>query len=108
MHSTPAAPFATTSGPLTRFHHVMWVFVVHRVQEIDLNLHSMGRLFLNVWLRWPLGLPVGHATDLFDDGRAIAAQVGQMLAQFVDQGQRRAQPVERHDLPGDRVGGVVG
>lgn len=46
------------SRPLTRFHHVLWVFIVHRVQEIDLNLHSMGRLFLNVWLRYIFDLCV--------------------------------------------------
>lgn len=27
----------------------------------------------------------------------------QMLAQFVNQAERRAQPVERHDLPGDGI-----
>lgn len=31
---------------------------MHRVQEIDLNLHSMGRLFLNVWLRYIFDLCV--------------------------------------------------
>ena len=61
-HSTPAhvapctiAPSGAHALPLLLL--LFWSFV-HRVQEIDLNLHSMGRLFLNVWLRYIFDLCV--------------------------------------------------